>query len=227
MGIRENIIELRKMYDITQEELAKIADVSRGAVSQWEGGFSEPRMGAIQKIADHFGLYKSNIIEDGGMKDVDPITKKPRHGVMLPSRAKLPADPRPAYAPLYGRVHAGGAQEPEVLDERIPIPYEVRDAHPRGYFLEVEGTCMDRVYPEGCHVYVDPDREPQNGSIAVVSIDGADYVMRRLLRGAHTLVLSPDSYDGKWEDIVVSEGDGHSVSMVGTVVWYQAERELE
>lgn len=47
MGIRENIIELRKRERITQEELAKIANVSRGAVSQWEGGFSEPRMGAI------------------------------------------------------------------------------------------------------------------------------------------------------------------------------------
>lgn len=58
MGIRENIVELRKRYDITQEELAKIAGVSRGAVSQWEGGFSEPRMGSIQRIADHYGLKK-------------------------------------------------------------------------------------------------------------------------------------------------------------------------
>lgn len=53
MGIRENIIELRKRERLTQEELTKIAGVSRGAVSQWEGGFSEPRMGAIQNIADH------------------------------------------------------------------------------------------------------------------------------------------------------------------------------
>jgi len=67
MGIRENIIRLREEHDLTQEQLAKIAGVSRGAVSQWEGGFSEPRMGSIQKMADHFGLSKSNIIEDNGM----------------------------------------------------------------------------------------------------------------------------------------------------------------
>ena len=54
MAIRENIIKLREMNQITQEQLAKIAGVSRGAVSQWEGGFSEPRMGAIQRMADHF-----------------------------------------------------------------------------------------------------------------------------------------------------------------------------
>ena len=56
MGIRENIVLLRKHFGVTQEELAKIAGVTRGAVSQWEGGFSEPRMGAIQKMADHFAI---------------------------------------------------------------------------------------------------------------------------------------------------------------------------
>lgn len=69
MGIRENIVDLRKRHNLTQEELAKIAGVSRGAVSQWEGGFSEPRMGAIQRIADYFGIKKSDIIEDA----TDPV----------------------------------------------------------------------------------------------------------------------------------------------------------
>jgi transcriptional regulator with XRE-family HTH domain len=67
MGVRENIIRLRDLTGITQEQLGEIADVSRSAVSLWEIGDSKPRMGAVQKIADHFGLKKSNIIEDGGM----------------------------------------------------------------------------------------------------------------------------------------------------------------
>ncbi len=37
IAIRENIIKLREMNQITQEQLAEIAGVSkRGAVSQWE-----------------------------------------------------------------------------------------------------------------------------------------------------------------------------------------------
>ena len=87
-------------------------------------------------------------------------------------------------APLLGSVHAGGAKEPEVLDDRVPLPYEVLQHHKRAYFLEVEGDCMSRVYPEGCRVLIDPDRALQSGSIAVVSIDGADYIMRRMLVGA-------------------------------------------
>lgn len=215
MGVRENIVELRRRYGITQEELAKIAGVSRGAVSQWEGGFSEPRMGAIQRIADHYGLLKSNIIEDGGMMTPIPVNA-------IPVRAS-----EPAYAPLLGRVHAGDAQEPDVLDERIPLPKEVADAHPSAYFLQVEGQCMSKVYPEGCYILIDPDREPRNGSIAVVSIDGADYVMRRMYRGATTLVLSPESWESGFEDIVITSTDECTVEFHGTVVWFQSRSEME
>lgn len=225
MSIRRNIIALRSIFGITQEQLAKIAGVSRGAVSQWEGGFSEPRMGSIQKIADYFGLAKSNIIEDGGMDQIDPVTKKPRESVL--ATAIFPAPARPAYAPLLGRVHAGDAQEPEVLDERISLPYEVWQNHKDAYFLQVEGNCMSRVYPEGSYILIDERQEPRNGSIAVVSIDGADYVMRRLYRGANTLILSPDSWEDGYEDIVIIDGDGHTVEFKGCVVWFQSSEEME
>ena len=70
MGVSENIIKLRRLTGVTQQELADIAGVSRSAVSLWEIGDSKPRMGAIQSLADHFGIRKANIIEDGGMDDV-------------------------------------------------------------------------------------------------------------------------------------------------------------
>lgn len=217
MGIRENIIELRKRKNITQEELAKIAGVTRAAVSQWEGGFSEPRMGSIQNIADHFGISKSDIIEDGGMFGKFSVVD----GAIKPATAK------PAYAPLLGRVHAGKAQEPDVLQDAIPVPYEIIKRHPQGYFLQVEGDCMDNVYPEGCFILIDPEQRPSNGSIAVVSIDGADYVMRRLYRGANTLILSPDSHNVEHEDMVFGAATEHTVEFHGTVVWFQASKEME
>lgn len=70
MGVKENIIRLRKLTGVTQEELGKIAGVSRSAVSLWEIGESEPRMGSVQSIADYFHIRKANIIEDGGMNNV-------------------------------------------------------------------------------------------------------------------------------------------------------------
>lgn len=67
MGIKENIRLLREKYNLSQKDLALIAGVSDKAISTWENGTKEPRMGSIQKIADHFGLKKSNIIEDDGL----------------------------------------------------------------------------------------------------------------------------------------------------------------
>ena len=213
MSIGSNIRRIRVARDLTQEEFGKIADVSAMAVSQWENDRAVPRMGAVQAIADHFGLNKGEIIDD------EPTD--------LPDGAMLPSGARPAYAPLLGRVHAGDACEPDVIDDRIPIPYEVREAHPRGYFLEVEGGCMSRVYPEGCHIYIDPAQQPRNGSVAVVSIDGADYVMRRLYNTGRTVVLSPDSWDDCYEDIVITGEDERTVEYVGTVVWFQPAEEME
>lgn len=70
MGVRENIIKLRNLTGVTQAELGRIAGVSRSAVSLWEIGESEPRMGAVQALSDYFHIRKANIIEDGGMDNV-------------------------------------------------------------------------------------------------------------------------------------------------------------
>jgi len=67
MGISENVKLLRERHNLSQTELGKIAGVSAKAVSTWELGIKEPRMGAIQKIAAYFHLEKSNLIEDGGL----------------------------------------------------------------------------------------------------------------------------------------------------------------
>ena len=222
MGIAENIDAVLVKFDINQDALARIADVSPGAVTGWRKG-ATPRKRALQNICDTLGLQPDDILSD----HYGLAAKEHGTAPALPDGALLPVEaPRRAYAPLLGRVHAGDAQEPEVLDDRVPLPYEVLQNHKRAYFLEVEGDCMSRVYPEGCRVLIDPDRTPQSGSIAVVSIDGADYIMRRLLVGANTLVLSPESYNDEWTDIVVS-GEEHTVEMVGTVVWYQPAEEME
>lgn len=67
MGISENIKILRERYGLSQKELGQIAGVSDKAVSTWEQGLKEPRMGTIQKLADYFSIRKSDIIEDGGL----------------------------------------------------------------------------------------------------------------------------------------------------------------
>lgn len=86
MSISDNIKKIRSIYGITQKQLADIAGVTDKAVSTWELGTNEPRMGAIQRIADHFNLLKSNIIEDDGM---DNIEKTPQLNLSRDASIKL------------------------------------------------------------------------------------------------------------------------------------------
>lgn len=65
MDIAKNIIEIRRQFKLTQAELGEIAGVSDKAVSTWERGTAEPRMGAIQRISSALGIPKSVIIEGG------------------------------------------------------------------------------------------------------------------------------------------------------------------
>ncbi|MFC7281977.1 LexA family protein [Gordonibacter pamelaeae] len=213
MTISSNIKKLRTSRDWTQEQLADKIGVTRSTVTQWETGWSQPRMGAVEKLANAFNVTVAEIVSDGN--------------ISLPPGAIVPSIPRKAYAPLLGRVHAGDAQAPDIIEDNVALPYEIWDRHREGYFLQVEGSCMSKVYPEGCYIFVDRRMEPQNGSIAVVSIDGDDYVMRRLYRGANTMILSPDSWEDGYEDIVISEGDDHTVAFEGVVVWFQASKEME
>lgn len=220
MGIPENIDALLVKFDITQEHLARVADVTPGAVSGWRRN-SVPRKRAVKNICDYF-----NLEEDDILSATHGLAAKEHGRVPMPDGAITPPEPRKAYLPLLGKVHAGDAQEPQVLDERISLPYEVWERHRDGYFLQVEGQCMSKIYPEGSYILIDPAQRPTNGSIAVVSIDGADYVMRRLYKGSSVLVLSPDSWEEGYDDIVIA-GDDHTVEFVGSVVWFQASGELE
>lgn len=213
MTVGENIKRIRTQYNLTQEEFGNIADVSSMAVSQWENERAVPRMGAIQKIADYFGIAKGVIIDSFGASHLPPDSIR----ISSSSTDKIP---------VLGCIHAGDPAEAIESDYELDVPASLLAHHPRGYILKVDGDCMNRVYPEGCHVVIDPDLEPHTGSIAAVQIDGGEVVMRRLYRGASTLVLSPDSYNETLEDIVYT-GDMTEVRLLGTVVWFQASEEME
>lgn len=210
MSIANNIKRLREQRGLTQEELAKAVGMSRPAVTQWETGWSQPRMGTIEKLAAFFGVSKSEIIDD----------EKIDH---LPASA-IPAKPSTATAPLLGWVHAGSPEDERVLDDSVELPGAILSGHPSGFFLRVEGDCMNRRFPEGCYVFVDPDAAPWNGCAVAAELPGYEGVLRSYYRGQRSLMLCADSF-GEYEDIILTGDD--PIRLIGVVVWFQADRELE
>lgn len=211
MSIARNIRAVRTRNNLTQEEFGEIVGVSSMAVSQWETGRAVPRMGAVQKISDYFHISKGSLIDE----DSSTLTKLPISG----STATLPLR-------TLGKVHAGVMDDDAVCDdEEIQVPERVVLAYPDAFLLRVEGNCMDRVIPEGSHVVVVPHKVPTNGSIVVIRDDTYEAIMRRYYKGSSALMLSPDSYEEEYQDIIVH--DGQEITLIGVVVWWQASEMMD
>lgn len=64
MILADKIIELRKQFGWSQEDLAAKLDVSRQSVSKWESARSIPDLTKIIKMADLFGVSTDYLLKD-------------------------------------------------------------------------------------------------------------------------------------------------------------------
>ena len=71
MGFGENLKEIRKQRNITQEELAELLNVSRQAISKWESGNGYPETEKLIMISREL-----NISLDYLLNDVSPIAEQ-------------------------------------------------------------------------------------------------------------------------------------------------------
>ncbi|MBR1597890.1 MAG: helix-turn-helix transcriptional regulator [Lachnospiraceae bacterium] len=53
---KDNLVELRKLNQLTQEELAEKVGVTRQAVAKWESGDSEPSLDKCKLLAEAFNV---------------------------------------------------------------------------------------------------------------------------------------------------------------------------
>lgn len=212
MSLAQNIKKLRLNMGLTQGELAEKINVTRSTVTQWETGWTQPRMGAIERMASVFNVSVSDIVSEDA-----PVI----------SGAMKAISNGESYLPLVslGRVHAGVLVDEEVCEKTVNVPSNIAKNHPNAFALEVEGNCMNHVIPEGAHVLVDPDVYPSNGSIVVAETEDYQAIMRRWYKGSKSLMLVADSYE-EFEDLIFTD-DEHPIKVVGVVVWYQSAKELD
>lgn len=213
MDFGERIRSLRESSGLTQEELAQKMGLTRPAVGRWESGRAKPRLDKLEQLAGILGTSAYYLLNG---------EEPPSPDFSYPSGARRPVG-RSGFVPMrvLGKTHAGTATE-EIEDEgTVEIPGSVARNHPEAFALRVEGDCMDRRYPDGCVVLVDPTMEPWNGCAVVAEPEPGESVLRRYVRGNSTLMLMADSHSDGYEDMVFS-GDEAEVRTVGVVVWFQA-----
>ena len=103
----ENLITLRKLHNISQEELAEKVGVSRQTMSKYETGESVPDIEKSKAIADVFGvslddLVNYNPVENSGLiippkgKHMFGLVKVGEKGqIVIPARARKIFDIQP------------------------------------------------------------------------------------------------------------------------------------
>ena len=200
MSIADNIKKLRKRFDLTQDELGEIAGVSGGAVSTWERGTAEPRMGAIQRMSDYFNISKSEIVDD-----TESVSGKTT-GISIPIVSTIVAGmPADAY------------EDPLGYEE---ISFELAKT---GDFvcLKVKGDSMSPIIQEGDLVVVRQQNDVESGDIAVVRVNGDEATLKKVQKSSEGITLiaynptvyEPHFYSNKEIEELPVEVDGKVVEM--------------
>lgn len=209
--ISSNLKTILKEYNINQSELAKIAGVSESTAGKWILKKSTPRMGAIQKIADHFNLPKSYILEEKRNKNYIPFLKKNDY-------------------PFYPvSVSAGLPLEVDAITEAetISIPDVVMGKWAGNkdiYIMHVNGDSMNCVMPHNSLIAVKRVElsELNNGDIVVYS-DDYEYAVKRFYKDGDRLIFRPDSTDQRFTDHIITTDNMSNLNIYGKVVLYIVE----
>ena len=76
---KENLISLRKLNHMSQEELAEKLGISRQTLSKYETGESVPDIERSKAIADAFGVSLDELVNYESGPDSLPVPPKGRH----------------------------------------------------------------------------------------------------------------------------------------------------
>lgn len=214
--ISKNIKRARVAKELSQAELGAMLGLNQSSIAAWEIGRAVPSSKNLLKLAEVLSVPVENLTGT-----TLPYNAEQR----MIARLSNSLPPKKAVLPLGGRIHAGDSIHVSAVTnaDEFPVPYHIWEGHKNGMVLEVVGTCMNKVYPEGCHVVVDPDLAVESGHIGAFELNG-EFVMRRFIQTRQYTILAAESFD-EFDDILLKDGD--ELRGVGRVVWFQAAEELD
>ena len=205
----KNLKKLIEKRGIDQRILADYLGISEMSVSNRVNGNKYPRIGNIQKMADYFGVKKSDLIEDKSDEKVVTISKYNYYPVSI--SAGLP-------------INVDGITNDDV--EQISIPDSIMKGHAGSkdvFFMKTNGESMNNVIPHDSLIAVKHTdiNNLKNGDIVVYSCNH-EYSVKRIYNDATNkrFVFKPDSTDMRFIDNVVTYEEAKDLKLYGKVVLY-------
>lgn len=202
---------LRTSMNLTQEGLAKALNTkygtnfNKGMISKWENDKEEPRIDSVRYIADFFGMSLDEIL---GLKN----NELSMYEVVNNDFSNI------TNIPIVGTIAAGqpilAAQN---IEGYMPILSSFINKYKEYFYLRVKGNSMNLEFPDGSYVLVERTSEVENGSIAVVLVNGYEATVKKVSINKNIITLIPMSNDPSYHpqiyDITKDE-----VKIIGKVV---------
>lgn len=173
----KNLERFRQLKNVSMVELAENIGVSQSTVSDWENGKKMPRSGSIQKLADFFGIQKTELLIDNEelASNIVRVTEF-------------------VDVPILGTITCG---EPilavENFDGYRRMP---KDNLTKGevFFLKTKGDSMSPTIRENSYVLIKKQPDVEDGEIAAVIVNGDDEMtLKRVKRQNGIVMLMADN----------------------------------
>lgn len=213
--IATNITKFRKEKGITQKELAKRIGIQPSTLSDYINLRSAPSFGIIQKLADFFGVNKSDI--DTTFKETEQTSTtlqaiqslserllEPRRVIVLDTAKKQLKEQERAQREVtdilysynyYDHPASAGTGQylTDVAVERIDLPLDV-DAD---FVIPISGDSMEPDYHDGDYLFVKLSLDLADGDIGVFYYNGDAYIKQLIIddQKAHLHSLNPEYPD--------------------------------
>lgn len=225
MSIGTRIKELRTGMNLTQEELAKSINVTKGAIANYEKEVSIPKPEIMYKLfsalnCDANYLYQDDIknlkqdtyslVEKKLVSDYRKLDDHSKEVVQVVIRKELERNipneptydnviPIKKYKVLYYDMPvSAGTGNP--LDEEYPEKVDLVEQPPKGtdFIVRVSGDSMEPTYHNGDKLFVKEQPSIEVGDIGIFVVNGNAYVKEL---GIDKLI----SHNEKYPDIIINE----------------------
>lgn len=206
--LSKNIEKLLDSKGKTQTDMARELDFPEATVSSWMNCERYPRIARIQKMADYFGVYRSDITDDRN-ENRNTFTSSEYHYLPTTISAGLP-------------ITVDAITEAE----KISLPDNLMgkwSGHQDIFISKVNGDSMNKTMPDRSLIAIKPMslENLKDGDIVVYSVDH-EYSVKRLIKQADRLVFRPHSTDLTFTDDIVNI-ENKDLLIHGKVVLYIVE----
>lgn len=174
--------------DLTQDQLAVLADVSQSTIGNIEAGTRQGK-GSLIKIAKALRVSQDWLIDGDGDMELAPAQKP--HTTNAQNTVNL-SSVTVTFVPYLTKEEAGmfreflsGEREPSRM-EVISVPKGMEDM--RAFSLTIDDDVMEPMLPKGVQVVIGAGIDHRSGDAVFIS-DGTSWLIRRLIVDGDSLYI--------------------------------------